>query len=281
MVRQSSKQKGGPMNQCFDKRCGVLAVGLVIGILMMAGAPSKTQAVPLPGFTGNFSGGFFVVNYAVLSPFDSFAGVLAGAYVPAQGNSGFDATKYTYLYQVASTGSSPYNHIYTSLQSEFSNSRPVSTTTIGAFVSGNLRLDFLNGGTIVNATGNNLQGASGLGIAARTVSGPEQIGVLTNPRFSGNQTHPYWTFQGILGSGLTGPLVGYQSTLGPTFTTGFLDGFAEFSPGGPGFLAGGFATLPNAISTSAPEPNAALLIGSGVVGLLAWRRKRRLAKSAM
>lgn len=255
-------------------------IRLVVACLVMLGwpavmSPSKAFAIALPEFTGHTSGQYATVNYAVLSPFDAFAGVLAGAYVPAQGNSGFDASKYTYLYQVASTGSPPINHIYTSLQSEFSNSRPVSTTTIGAFVSGNLRLDFLNGGTIVNATGNNLQGASSLGIAARIVSGPEQIGVLTNPQFSGNQAHPYWTFQGILGSGLTGPLVGYQSTFAPTFSTGFLDGIAWAGPGSIASPAGGPVMLPNAFASSAPEPSTVLLIGSGLLGVMAWRRTKQ------
>ena len=121
---------------------------------------------------------------------------------------------------------------------------PVSTTKVGAFASVNLRLDFLNGG-------------------------------------SGSQVHPYWAFQNLLGSGLTGPLVGYQSTLGPTFTNGFLDGFADFGPSTPGVLTGGFATVPNAISTSAPEPNVALVIGSGVMGLLVWRRKRLFTKASV
>jgi len=270
------------MNRLLGRRFRVAIVGLVMGMLMVPGLPSKLQAVPLPGFTGNVEiAGLGIVNYAVLSPFDSFAGVLAGAYAPAQGNSGFDSSKYTYLYQVANTSSFPPNRIVTSFQSEFTNSRPVSTTTVGAFASGNLRLDFLNGGAIVNAMGNSLQGAANLGIAARIVSGPEQIGILTNPTFSGSRTHPYWTFQNILGSGLTGPLVGYQSNVGPTFTTGFLDGFASFGSSTPGVLSGGFATVPNAISTSAPEPNGALVIGSGIIGLLAWRRTRWFTKASV
>lgn len=82
-------------------------------------------------------------------------------------------------------------------------------------------------GAIVRATGNNLQGANSLGIAARTVSGPEQIGVLSVPEFSGRQTHPHYSFLASpigLPSGLTGSLVGYQSTVGPTCTVGLLMG---------------------------------------------------------
>ncbi|MBX3342161.1 MAG: hypothetical protein KF711_11260 [Nitrospira sp.] len=263
------------MNQYVRVTSRLAILCLLLGTPMIPGVPSKSEAVPLPGFTGNFElAGFGIVNYAVLSPFDSFSGVLAGGYVPAQGNSGFDASKYTYLYQVASMSPSPTNHVITSFQSEFKNSQAVSTTTVGAFTSGNLRLDFLNAGSIVNATGNNLQGPESLGIAARVVSGPEQIGVLTNPAFSGSQTHPYWSFQNLLGSGLTGPLVGYQSNLGPTMTIGFLDAFADFGSSTPGVYTGGFVSVPNAISTTAPEPNAALVIGSGMLGLLALHRRR-------
>lgn len=99
----------------------------------------------------------------MLSPFDSFAGVLAGAYVPRPGDAAFDASKYN-LYQVASLPTLTGTGVQVRwewLEPESRASLPISATTVGWFASGNLRLDFLNGGAIVNAAGNNLQGEPG------------------------------------------------------------------------------------------------------------------------
>lgn len=241
------------MKRYLGKR---VRAGLVCVILMGAALvtnPSMARAAAIPGFTGYAGGDTIIINYAVLSPFDSFAGVLAGAYVPAPGNSGFDPSKYTYLYQVTNPLSSPlasYGVKLESLEPTARHTVPVSTTTIGAFASGNLRLDFLNGGTIVSATGKNLQGANSLGIAARIVSGPEQINVLSNPALSAGQTPPYWGFG--MGVGLTSPLVGYQSTMGPTFATALVNS-VELSVGA---FTSFFIDVPNSVSTSAPEPAA-------------------------
>lgn len=255
----------------FDGEKWIVAV--VCTTVFLFGFPfthSRSHAIPLPGFTGHTDVGPAIMNFAVLSPFDPFSSVLAGAYVPAQGNPNFDPSKYTYLYQVAVPTSS--NRTFTSFQPQFALSTPVSTTSIGSFASpsGNFRLDFLNGGSIVNAIGNNLQGPNSFGIAARTVSGPAQIGISSNPSLYGSQVHPYWTFlpQGALGltAGVTSPLVGYQSNIAPTFSSGWLDAFI---PGG--IPAGKFASVPNAI---APEPGTVVLFCSGFVGLAVWRRKR-------
>lgn len=237
-------------------------------------AQTTAHAVPLYGFTGSdvpFSASSTIsatVNYAVLPPFDPFGSVLSAAYVPAQGNPGFDSSKYTYLYQVANPASS---HVtWTSFQPQFSAFTPVATTSTGSFASGSFRLDFLNGGSIVNASGNNLQGAHSFGIGARTVSGPERMEILSNP--FGGQSHPYSTFlnQGLT-PGFTSPLFGFQSNNGPTFTTGLLQGDV-FGPGGayvaPVSL---FAAVPTA---AAPEPGTLFLIGSGALGLFAWRWKK-------
>lgn len=263
------------MDRCLERTVRAAFVCLFLVAAVLVTNPSKAVAVAIPGFTGHAGGDTIIINYAVLSPFDSLAGVLAGAYVPAPGNSGFDASKYTYLYQVTNPLSSPlapFGARLESLEPIARHTVPVSTTTIGVFASGNLRLDFLNGGSIVNATGNNLQGANGLGIAARIVSGPEQINVLSNPTLSAGQTHPYWGFG--IGVGLTSPLVGYQSTIGPTFATALVNG-VEVSAGA---FTSFFIDVPNSVSTSAPEPNAALVVGSGIIGLLAWRRKRWFTK---
>lgn len=246
---------------------------LVVACLVMLGSfyatsPSKVHAVPLPGFTGYTGDKYVTINYAVLSPFDAFAGVLAAAYVPAMGNSAFDASKYTYLYQVASPVSTGLQVSWDSLEANSRQSHPVSATTVGAFASGNFRLDFLNGGTIVNTTGNNLQGPGSFGIAARTVSGAEQIQVV--PNFCCGRGLPNWGF-GKLSPGFTSPLVGYQSNFAPAFDIGAVNGFS-FAPITERNF---FYELPNAYATSAPEPSTVLLIGSGLLGMIAWRRTKQ------
>lgn len=262
---------------CWGRVRLSVACLVMLGSFVVATTPSKTFAVPLPGFTGYIEGtGFYpyVVNYAVLSPYDSFAGVLAAAYVPALGNTGFDASKYTYLYQIANPGTQPlssFSATYAAFEPVAAQSNPVSSTTVGAFASGNFRLDFVNGGAVVNANGNNLQGADTLGIAARTVSGPNGVG--SNPPFSGGPTHPYWAFS--TSPGFTTPLLGYQSTLGPTSATSLLSGFAFDAENNFGGFLSAFPSVPNAVSANAPEPSTLLLIGSGLVGLVVWRRTKQ------
>lgn len=151
--------KGGCMSEVCWRRIRLIVACLVMLGCLYVTSPSNAFAVALRGFTGFTGDQYGIINYAVLSPFDSFAGVLAGAYVPRPGDPAFDASKYTYLYQVASlptlTGAGlPIR--WESFEAETRPSRPVSTTTVGTFASGNLRLDFLNGGTVVNAAGNNL-----------------------------------------------------------------------------------------------------------------------------
>lgn len=263
---------GGSMNRSWGQGVRVAFIYVILMGAAIVTIPSKTMAVAIPGFTGHAESETIVINYAVLSPFDAFASVLAGAYVPAPGNSVFDASKYTYLYQVTNPLSSPlapFGARWESLEPTAAFTVPVSTTTIGAFASGNLRLDFLNGGTIVNATGNNLQGVDTLGIAARIVSEPEQVSVSSNPTLSSGPTHPYW---GVgVGVGLTSPLVGYQSSLAPTFATALVNG-VELSVGA---FTSAFVEVPNAIPTSAPEPTSLLPLSSGAAGLMFLRRKIR------
>ena len=262
------------MNRFDWKKLSLPIVCMAVFGLTSPFAHTTAHAVPLYRFTGHEvplsvpSTISATVNYAVLPPFDPFGSVLAQAYVPAQGNPGFDASKYTYLYQVANPASSRVT--WTSFQPQFSVATPVSTTSTGSFASGSFRLDFLNGGSIVNASGNNLQGAHSFGIGARTVSGPERIEILSNP--FGGHSHPYSTFlnQGLT-PGFTSPLFGFQSSNGPTFTTGLLQGDV-FGPGGT-FAApiSMFVTVPSA---GAPEPGTILLIGSGALGLFVWRWKQ-------
>ena len=104
----------------FDRQLmGIPIICLALAGLITVATPPTVRAVPLPGFTGYADlSGFAIVNYNGLSPFDSFAGVLSGAYVPAQGNSGFDASKYTYLYQVANPLSSSVSTTWGALEPE-------------------------------------------------------------------------------------------------------------------------------------------------------------------
>src|SRR5574340_252656 len=263
------------MNRFDWKKLSLPIACVVVFGLTSPFAHTTAHAVPLYGFTGNeaplpvSSTISAIVNYAVLPPFDPFDSVLSKMYVPAQGNSGFDSSKYTYLYQVANPTAS---HVtWSSFQPQFSAFTPVASTSAGSFASGNLRLDFLNGGSIVNATGNNVQGPSSFGIGARTVSGPERIEILSNP--FGGQSHPYATFVQGLTPGFTSPLFGYQSDNGPTFTTGLLQGDVC----GPGSAVAApvskFVSVPSA---GAPEPGTMLLIGSGALGLFAWRWKKEI-----
>ena len=253
--------------------CGVVLCAVLL-VSPIVASPSQALAVAIPGFTGYVGDQFGIINYAVLSPFDSFAGILAGAYVPRPGDAAFDASKYTYLYQVASLPAltaSGSQVQWLGLEPETRRSLPISATTVGWFASGNLRLDFLNGGAIVNTTGNNLQSVGSLGIAARTVSGAELITVIA-PTCCGRGT-VNWGFGGLT-PGFTSPLVGYQSNFAPSFGNAALngifappgfDGFIEKASGGP---------IPNAYATSAPEPGTVLLIGSGLFGMLLWRRTK-------
>lgn len=262
------------MNRCTWKRLSVAIACLAVFGSISLFAHTAAHAVPLYGFTGHdvpFSASPAIsatVNYAVLPPFDPFGNMLSQVYVPAAGNPAFDSSKYTYLYQVANPASS---HVtWSSFQPQLSVVTPVSATSTGSFATGDLRLDFLNGGSVVNANGNNLQGPHNFGIAARTVTGAERIEILSNPW--GGGSHPYSTFlnQGVT-AGLTSPLFGFQSSNGPTFTTGLLQGDVY----GPGraFAApvSMFATVPIA---GAPEPGTMLLLGTGALGLIGWRWKK-------
>lgn len=264
----------GRMNRFDWKKLSVCIVCVAVCGLLSPFAHTTAHAVPLYGFTGNdvpFSVSSTIaatVNYAVLPPFDPFGTMLSQAYVPAQGNPGFDSSKYTYLYQVANPPSS--HVVWTSFQPQASVVTPVSTTSTGSFASGSFRLDFLNGGSIVNASGNNLQGTQSFGIGARTVSGPERMEVLSNP--FGGQTHPYSTFlnQGLT-AGITTPIFGFQSSNGPTFTTGLLQG-EVLGPGGA--FVGPMSMFASVPIAGAPEPGTLLLIGSGALGIVAWRWKQ-------
>jgi hypothetical protein len=251
--------------------------------------PALCFAVPLGEFTGysqgSVRGADIVVNFAVLPPGDSFLPLLSDSFRPGTGATSLDSHQYTYLYQVANN-SGP--RVFDFLLSD-----SVKATTAGSFDNGNVRLNFLDQGTPVNATGSsfqsscsllgplcagdgpgkNLDGAKNLGIGGITVSDAQRVTVSTTLT---SQRAPDWTFTSAqpsqaLAPGLTSPLFGYQSSNGPLIGTGGFE--IEFHDTGtrPDAIFG----IPIAGGVSAPEPTSLLLIGSGFLGLVAYRTRSR------
>jgi hypothetical protein len=251
--------------------------------------PEPCSAVPLADFTGYSEGlvrgGDVVVNFAVLSPGDSFLPLLSESFKPGTGATGLDASQYTYLYQIANN-SGP--RVF-----DFSLPDSVKATTAGSFDNGNFRLNFLDQGQAVNTggtssqsscslagalcvgdgPGKNLDGAKNLSIAGTTVSDAQRVTVSTT--FS-SQLALGWTFTSAqpsqaLAPGLVSPLFGYQSASGPLIGNGGFD--IEFHDTGtrPDAILG----IPIAGGTAAPEPMSLLLVGSGFVGVVAWKMRSK------
>ncbi len=140
------------------------------------GDPLRLVGDPLQFFTGNAAapGVGAVVNFAVLPPGSAFNGLLSNYYTPSSGSPVFNDTRYTYLYQVANTSTSTLNNFTLPKTGPFPGGVCLGVPrecghgafSTGSFTSGNVRLDFLNNGALVNAQGNNLQGAGSFGIAA-------------------------------------------------------------------------------------------------------------------
>lgn len=253
-----------------------LRAGLVVCALMATSlvGVGPSQAVVLGDFTGFSNTQFPTVNFAVLSPNTvGFSGVLESVFnrggsvpdptSPSGRSPGFDSGQYTYLYQLANKTSATISSF----------TIPTTATTWGTYAGGNFRLDFLNNGTVVNAQGNNLQGAGSLGIAGRTVSGNDLVAVAASGVKSPNGIE--WRFQsggGGIAPGSTSPLFGYQSPNGPVSGGGVITGFfpSGASLGSLGSVQG--------ISV-APEPGTVLLLGSGLVGLVSLRRKKQIQKT--
>lgn len=255
------------MRNCVRLRIGIV---FVVFVLTSLSEIVTSEAVPIPEFTGHSNGGFYTVNFAVLPPGDPFLSLLSPLFVPAEPAPKLDAGEFTYLYQIVNP-----NHRL-SLES-FTLSDGVRATTIGSFGSSSLRVDFLDQGSIVNAPdirpsgcsfpgcagdgpGGNLDGAKGFGIAVGE-NGPPGTTVSASAQSLASGNHLGWGFSGSF-FGST-PVFGYQSLDGPALGAGVLGGQAP----GPRIAdrVSGIAVA------SAPEPGTALLIGSGLFGLLAWR----------
>jgi len=232
-----------------------------------------SEAVPIPEYTGHSVGQFYTVNFAVLPPSDPFLSLLSPLFVPAESAPKLDAGEFTYLYQIANP-----NH-RVSLNS-FTLSDDARATTIGSFGNASLRVDFLDQGSVVNVPdvrssacsfpscagdgpGGNLDGAKHFGIAISANAAPgTTVSASAQSLAPGNQIA--WVIKGSF-FGST-PVFGYQSLNGPALGAGVLGGVAP----GPRIKewVSGIATA------TAPEPSTALLVGSGLFGLFAWRRQQ-------
>lgn len=239
------------------------------------GDPLRLVGDPLQFFTGSAAalGSGTVVNFAVLPPGSVFNGLLSNNYTASSGSPGFNDTRYTYLYQVANTSTSTLANFTLPKTGPFPGSLCLGVPlncghgafSTGSFNAGNFRLDFLNNGALVNAQGNNFQGAGSFGIAGQTVSGNSLINVVASPFGARDVSWQFQSQAGGIAPGSTSPLLGYQTNDGPVIGSGIITGT----------LANGtfFSTTVSGIAV-APEPGTILLLGSGLVGLIGWRRKR-------
>lgn len=265
---------------------------VVLALILSIGTVSTSHAVPIPPlgdplrlvgdplqyFTGHSVGALgpsTVVNFAVLPPGSVFNGVLSNNYAPSIGSPGFNDTRYTYLYQVGNTSPSPLTLTTFTIpdlhpfpgsvclgQPPVCGHGPISQ---GSFSAGNFRLDMLNGGAVVNAQGNNLQGASSFGLAGRPVSGNDLVHVATSPLGTHDLSWKFQSQSGGIPPGSTSPLFGFQTNDTPIIGSGVITGV--FANGLP------FRTPVFGIAV-APEPGTILLLGSGLIGLVGWRRKQ-------
>ena len=145
------------------------------------------HAVALEDFTGYSQGlvrgGDVVVNFAVLTPGDSFLSLLSDSYRPGTGATNLDSHQFTYLYQIANN-SGP--RVF-----DFVGPDPVKATTVGSFDNGNppricrsrpgrechwflLSVELLALRSVVcgRRTGKNLDGSKALGFAGYGVRCP-------------------------------------------------------------------------------------------------------------
>lgn len=260
------------MRSCLRVRAGIMVMVFVFASLSEL---VTSEAVPIPEFTGHSVGQFYTVNFAVLPPSDPFLGLLSPLFVPAESAPKLDAGEFTYLYQIA-------NPNYHASLNSFTLSDDARATTIGSFANSSLRVDFLDQGSVVNVpdirssacsfpncagdgAGGNLDGAKHFGIAVSANAAPgTTVSASAQSLAPGNQIA--WAFTSTGSFVGTTPVFGYQSLNGPALGTGVLGGVAP----GPRIRewVSGIAT------STAPEPSTALLIGSGLFGLFAWRRQQ-------
>lgn len=246
---------------------------------------------------GGIGGNGNIIDFAVLRPNSAFDNILGSSYQPAVGSPAFDPSKWTYLYQVANASSgNPPSTLQTFGFNPIQQSGiPNLATSVGTFGNnaGNLRFDFTNQGSIVNAQGNNLQSVNAFGINSSLVANNNIINVSTSSLPHGS-SGLIWNFStgnsspilnGIQ-NGNTSPLFGYQSDASPSISSNLgpvLNGVIATSAGFQAVtpIAGAFnvAYAGVAPGSGAPEPSTMLLIGSGLAGLVSLRRKRQIQKT--
>lgn len=271
-------------------RAGIV-VCAVVATPIFGVVPS--QAVPISEFTGHSSGLISTVNFAVLPPGDPLITVLAPMFRPAEGTTaGLRQDNFTYLYQVTNTfsptsGPRPAGVVSPARINLFS-APGAAVRASGVMIQAGFHVDFLDQGKVLNGSGirsecsfprcggdgpgGALDGAKGFGIALQ----PNTAGTPTATNFlgvSGSPRPTIWAFlesggRSALTSGISSPVIGYQSPNGPILSGGGLTVFAiDYSDS---------FVIPGS-NSSAPEPATLLLVGSGFVGMAAWRRKQRRA----
>ena len=241
-----------------------------------------SNAIPLNDFTGHSENLSSVVNFAVLPPGDPFTQVLKPFFQGGNGStSSLNPQQFTYLYQITNhLGPSPFSQL-----NDFALFRTGQATTVGTFNPPGFRVDFLDQGKVVDATGirsidpfaqsgsrflrrvgdgpgGDLDGAKGFGLAIRQDSSQPRVRVSTNGLGLSTATPLRWEFSGFA-SGLTSPLFGYQSREGPGLT------FAAER-----FVLGVGETMIVPAATAAAEAASFLVIATGLVGMLWWRKER-------
>lgn len=259
----------------------------LISALILVGSLAKgADAVPMAGFTGHtdISGGGVTdgtINFAVLTPGDPLFGLLSGAFVPGTDSGTLVAGQFIYLYQLVNDGDLAPNAVLTSHSNSLGrpgNASPGSPSSWGAFGG----LAFFDGGVAIgpglgplptcsdvaggcagDGAGGDLDGAALFGIAPAAttgLSGPVTIAGGPGPGLGSIVA----SYLGIPGGGLTvgslGTMIGFTSPYAPeVWSGGILDG---------GTVASGATPAP------APEPATLLLLGSGLMGMGWFGRKK-------
>ena len=267
----------------YARRYFIVTLVLAFGLLGLAG---RVEAVPVSDFTGNtfvdsgVSGGVSgTINYAVFTSADfsaDAAGILL-SFVPGSGSGALDLNgTVVYAFQVANNGSDPFGGPIGGLNVSIPGVAPTSW----GYFENSVFVDTSNGGANVDAA-NNLgadeskpsggsiprTGVTSVGFAALAAA-VNPAAVLMNAGFDVTN----WLVSPEVLAGQTSSLLVYTVGELPTFqlATVFDGGGTPASGPVPTPLEG----LSVGLSVTAPEPGTLLLLVSGLLGLVACRRKR-------